>query len=289
VDIPEEEEEKKEEEEEEGEDAFMKAYYEEVNAVQEGMATIRRNMQEMEEKYGEALVTVDLQQGAQASKELEELVDSTNLTAADIRNKLKKMDEELKSEKKGVQIKIRRNMQASLTKKFLDLMTEYQELQNKFKNKFREKIAMQYKIAKPDASPEEIEEAIESGDTQVFANIILQKERKELAKSALAYIEAKHNDIVRLEESIRELHQLFLDMAILVENQGELLDQIEYNVNQAVSNTGEAVENLRKANKLQRKSRKKMCIIICILVVVLILLAGGGIISGVVVSNRNSG
>jgi len=181
-------------------------------------------------------------------------------------------------------------MQGALTKKFLDLMQEYQELQTKYKNKFRERVATQYKMVKPDAKPEEIDEAIESGDTQIFAKAILDTERKNQAKSALAYIESKSNDIKRLEQSILELHNLFLDMAILVEAQGELIDQIEYNVTTTVGNTKLAVENLQGANKYQRKSRKKMCIIICILIVLLVVLAGGGIIAGVVVTkNNNSG
>jgi len=272
------------------EDEFMKEYFEEVNSIQEGMATIRRNLLSIEEKYGQSLVTMDMEQGAKSSEELERLIDSTNLTAQDIRNKLKQLDESSKKNKgKGgpAQAKIRSNMQGALTKKFLDLMQEYQELQTKYKNKFRERVATQYKMVKPDATGEEIDEAIESGDTQIFAKAILDTERKNQAKSALAYIESKSNDIKRLEQSIQELHNLFLDMAIMVEAQGELIDQIEYNVTQAVDNTRVAVENLRGANKYQKKSRKKMCIIVCILIVILLLLAGGGIVAGVVVSNQN--
>jgi len=272
------------------EDEFMKEYFEEVNSIQEGMAAIRRNLLSIEEKYGQSLVTMDMEQGAKSSEELERLIDSTNLTAQDIRNKLKQLDESSKKNKgKGgpAQAKIRSNMQGALTKKFLDLMQEYQELQTKYKNKFRERVATQYKMVKPDATGEEIDEAIESGDTQIFAKAILDTERKNQAKSALAYIESKSNDIKRLEQSIQELHNLFLDMAIMVEAQGELIDQIEYNVTQAVDNTRVAVENLRGANKYQKKSRKKMCIIVCILIVVLLLLAGGGIVAGVVVSNQN--
>lgn len=37
-------------------------------------------------------------------------------------------------------------------------------------------------------------------------------------------------DVLTLEASIAELHQMFLDFALLVEQQGELLDQIEYQV-----------------------------------------------------------
>lgn len=76
------------------------------------------------------------------------------------------------------------------------------------------------------------------------------------AKDALTYIENRHREILRLEQSIRELHQLFVDMAVLVEAQGELIDQIEYNVSQSVAYTRKTNEELRAANKLQKKSRK---------------------------------
>lgn len=65
-------------------------------------------------------------------------------------------------------------MQNTLTQKFLELATEYQEVQTSYKSKYQEKIERQYKIAKPDATQDEIEEAIESGDSsKVFANQIL--------------------------------------------------------------------------------------------------------------------
>jgi len=38
-------------------------------------------------------------------------------------------------------------------------------------------------------------------------------------KQALNDIEARHNDIIKLESSIRELHDMFMDMAMLVEEQ----------------------------------------------------------------------
>ncbi len=39
------------------------------------------------------------------------------------------------------------------------------------------------------------------------------------AKQTLRDIEARHNDIIKLENSIRELHDMFMDMAMLVESQ----------------------------------------------------------------------
>ena len=43
------------------------------------------------------------------------------------------------------------------------------------------------------------------------------------AKKTLADIEARHQDIMKLENSIRELHDMFMDMAMLVESQVCLL------------------------------------------------------------------
>jgi len=72
-------------------------------------------------------------------------------------------------------------------------------------------------------------------------------------------------------------------MAILVEAQGELIDQIEYNVSQAEAYSRTGVKNLREANQLQKKSRKKMCCIAVCLIIVLVLIGGGiGLISGLV-------
>lgn len=270
---------------------FMKDFFEDVNAIKSGMALIRKNIRSIEETYGQSLVAVGLEQGSKSSEELERLIDATNLAGKDVRDRLKQMDvenKELESDEKGnslkgtAQYRIRNNMHGTLTKKFLDLMAEYQEVQTKFKNKFRERVERQYRIVKPEATQDEIDEALEGGNTQVFAKEILNQ-RHSQAKDALNYIENRHRDILRLEQSIKELHQLFLDMAILVDQQGELIDQIEYNVNQSAAYTKKAVENLKGANKYQKKSRKKMCCIIVILIILLFVIGGGiGLIIGLV-------
>ncbi|ESO97984.1 hypothetical protein LOTGIDRAFT_153095 [Lottia gigantea] len=92
------------------------------------------------------------------------------------------------------------------------------------------------------------------------------------AKQTLADIEARHNDIIKLENSIRELHDMFMDMAMLVESQGEMIDRIEYNVEAAVDYIETAKMDTKKAVKYQSKARrKKILIIICVIVLLAIL------------------
>ncbi len=47
--------------------------------------------------------------------------------------------------------------------------------------------------------------------------------------------------------------QLFMDMAVLVESQGELLNQIEHNVEQAVGYVAQGVDELNKVLIYQSK------------------------------------
>lgn len=90
------------------------------------------------------------------------------------------------------------------------------------------------------------------------------------AKRALEDIQSKHRDVVKIEKSILELQQLFMDMAVLVAAQGEVLDQIAVHVDSAVNDTEAGVQSLQKAVKLQKKSRKKMCIIMFLIIAVLV-------------------
>jgi len=255
---------------------FMNAFFQEVGTIKTTMSNIRRNVKQIEEKYVQSLNSISIDQGSKSGNEIQQLIDATNKSVMDVRAKLEEMKRQNAqySQTKtatSTEIRIRTNMQGTLTQKFLELAAEYQEVQTNYKNKYQEKIERQYKIAKPDATPEEIEEAIESGDSsKVFANQILDTHLHQQAKNALAYIEARHADIKRIEASIQQLHQLFVDMAVLVEAQGEMLNQIEYNVSQSVAYTAKGVEELKGAVKLQKKSRKKMYIIIIILVIIII-------------------
>ena len=90
-----------------------------------------------------------------------------------------------------------------------------------------------------------------------------------LTENALADVIEKHEEIVKLARSVQELHELFVDMATLVEAQGELLTQIEHHVVTAVEYAETGVKELVKAKKLQQAARKKMVAVACCLMIIL--------------------
>merc|ERR1711953_1523356 len=88
------------------------------------------------------------------------------------------------------------------------------------------------------------------------------------AKQTLADIEARHADIIKLETSIKELHDMFLDMAMLVDSQGEMIDRI-------VDYVQTATQDTKKALKYQSKARRNKFILcggIAVVVLVLIII-----------------
>ncbi|GAA6066601.1 syntaxin-2 isoform X1, partial [Tachysurus ichikawai] len=118
---------------------------------------------------------------------------------------------------------------------------------------------------------EELEEMLESGNPSIFtSDIILDSQ---ITRQALNEIESRHKDIIRLESSIKELHDMFMDMAMLVETQGEMIDNIENNVRNAVEYVGKANEEVKKAVRYQKSARRKYIILAVILLVIICVLA----------------
>jgi t-SNARE complex subunit (syntaxin) len=70
-------------------------------------------------------------------------------------------------------------------------------------------------------------------------------------------VAGKYQDVLTLEQSVAELHQMFLDFALLTEQQGELLDQIEFQVKQAGDYVEEANVDVHQAIEYQKSIRKK--------------------------------
>ena len=163
------------------------------------------------------------------------MIDDTDSLVTSVRDALKKMGEQNAKESGSSENRIRSNMHNTLTVKFLDLATSYQEVQRKYKDKHTDKMRRQILIVNPSATEEQIQEAIESGSKDIFASQLVNTEYKKEAEEALNYVQNKHKEIQKLEASINELHQLFVDMAVLVEQQAELINSIENNVEKATN------------------------------------------------------
>ncbi|KAF2893781.1 hypothetical protein ILUMI_12392, partial [Ignelater luminosus] len=197
-------------------------------------------------------------------------------TANKVRAKLKVIEQSIETEeqtnKSSADLRIRKTQHSTLSRKFVEVMTEYNRTQTDYRERCKGRIQRQLEITGRQTTNEELEEMLEQGNPAVFTQGIIMETQQ--AKQTLADIEARHADIIKLENSIRELHDMFMDMAMLVENQGEMIDRIEYHVEHAVDYVQTATQDTKKALKYQSKARrKKIMILICVSILIVILVS----------------
>uniref|UniRef100_A0AAQ5YLT5 t-SNARE coiled-coil homology domain-containing protein n=1 Tax=Amphiprion ocellaris TaxID=80972 RepID=A0AAQ5YLT5_AMPOC len=172
-------------------------------------------------------------------------------------------------ERASADLRIRKSQHAILAKKFVEVMTKYNEAQVDFRDKSKGRIARQLEITGKATTDEELEEMLEGGNAAVFTAGIMDSK---INQQALNEIEARHKDIMRLESSIKELHDMFVDIAMLVENQGGMIDRIESNMDQSVGFVERAVADTKKAAKFQQEARRKQMMIFCCCVILALVL-----------------
>jgi len=182
-------------------------------------------------------------------------MDTTNATAGHLRDELQKLGKYTLSEVDGLMTedRIKKNIHTSLLEDFLDLMQDYQGIQNKHNEEMRKLVKTQVLLVDPKATDEDVEKAIEAGPQLIFAS-----DRAKAAAESLKYIQNKHTEILKLEKSLEEVHQLFVDMAVLVQEQSETINRIGYQVVNAKKDILTGTDDLRKANKIQNR---RVCII----------------------------
>lgn len=90
------------------------------------------------------------------------------------------------------------------------------------------------------------------------------------AKSDLQELENREKELHHLESQIHEVNKLFKEMNVLVAEQGEKLNHIETNVEDAVNHVTETNKKLKQARIYRGKARKKKFICAAIIGVIVI-------------------
>lgn len=244
----------------------------EVGDLQDSIKKIGILTAELRNKHSEILSAP--QQNNKMKQEIMEHSAAIEQAASKILTKLKQMGEsinQMEQLKPGSStVKSRRTQHFTVTKQFMDTMNNYRMIQMDYQKACKEQIKLKLEIAEHPKTDEELEQMLESDNPQIFTEGILVDTQQ--ARQNVADIKARHDDIMKLEKSIRELRDLFIDPAAMVEAQNELIDRIDYNVSSTKDHVETAKFATKKAVEYRKKSRKKKIIIISVVVGVVVLL-----------------
>ncbi|KAL5122788.1 Syntaxin-related protein KNOLLE [Glycine soja] len=159
-----------------------------------------------------------------------------------------------------------------LRKKLKELMMDFQDLRQRMMTEYKDTVCRRYFTVTGEHPDEDvIEKIIANGnEEEVLAKAIEEHGRGKVLDTVLE-IQDRHDAAKEVEKSLLELHQVFLDMAVMVEAQGEKMDDIEHHVFHASHYVKDGTKSLQSAKEYQKRSRKWMCIgIILLLILILI-------------------
>ncbi|KAL5704626.1 hypothetical protein ACHQM5_023024 [Ranunculus cassubicifolius] len=199
-----------------------------------------------------------------------------------IRSKIEEMDRanednrRLSGYRAGTPIdRARTSVTNGLRKKLKELMMDFQELRQKMMSEYREMVGRRYfTVTGENPNEDVIEKIIASGEEggENYLQSAIQEHGRGKVLETVVEIKDRHDIAKEIEKSLLELHQVFLDMAVMVEAQGEQMDDIEHHVFHAAHYVKDGSKNLKVAKDHQRSSRKWMCIgIILLLILILII------------------
>lgn len=155
-------------------------------------------------------------------------------------------------------------------KKLKDLMGEFQALRERMMAEYKETVERRYyTVTGQQADEETIETIIETGQSESFLQKAIQEQGRGHVLETIREIQERHDSVKEIEKNLLELHQIFMDMSVLVEAQGEQLNNIEAQVNRSASYVERGNTHLAVAKRHQRNTRKWTCIGIILLVILI--------------------
>ncbi|KAL8234337.1 hypothetical protein R6Q59_020437 [Mikania micrantha] len=165
----------------------------------------------------------------------------------------------------------RTSVVSGLGKKLKTMMDDFQTLRARMNEEYKETVGRRYfTLTGEKANEELIENLISSGEGEDFLQKAIQEQGRGQIMDTISEIQERHDAVKDIEKNLIELHQIFLDMAALVEAQGQQLNDIESHVAHASSFVHRGTEQLVEARELQKSSRKCTCIAIALVLVLII-------------------
>lgn len=250
----------------------MDKFFEDMEEIRGLLSDLESHVEEVRSKY--RTIISSARPDENLKHELDDIMSLVKRTANKVKTKLKILEQNLEENSKdrfNAEYRIQKIQHSALTRKFVDVMTQYNTIQTDYRDKCKRIMQRQLQISGKNLEDEELEEMLEKGNLSVFTEgIILDTQA---AKQQLADIEERHADIVKLEKSIKDLHDMFMDMALLISNQGITIDNIEKNVEASTDYVATAKEEVVQARKYQWKAlKKKVCIIVFLILLLIVIL-----------------
>nr|XP_013866999.1 PREDICTED: syntaxin-11-like [Austrofundulus limnaeus] len=156
--------------------------------------------------------------------------------------------------------RIARAQYDTLTHAFQSAMSDYNTAEDKQRNICRKRIKRQASILGKHISDEQLDVMVEKGGegwTELSQDFHPQGVGS--CRMAMCDIKGRHKELVELEARLKQVHELFLQTATLVEEQGSILNSIEVNVRRVEEHSENINCNMKRAIHYKKKNPFLQC------------------------------
>lgn len=150
------------------------------------------------------------------------------------------------------------------------VLHQYQEIRDNYSKQQKQAFSRQCQLIDPTVNQDQIDNILSTG---ISAGELFQMKKLKLSEQDLADIKERHNSIFALEKDMTELHEVFVQLAILVEQQDEKIDNIDTSIDIGANQVVQATRYLGDARRIQSSVQKKKLMIGCCLIVMLAIIA----------------
>merc|ERR1711907_456370 len=169
--------------------------------------------------------------------------------------------------------RMKRSILMALEKKLKATMQEFSIMRDEFQHDYKEVIERRYfTITGEEADEDTLDQLMETGDSETIFQQAIESQGRGQVMDTVIEIQERHDAVMEVEKGLLELHQIFLDMATLVEQQGEVVDLIATQIEAAEDYIAEAKESMKESKTLHISIRRKQCFIMIGVLVVIALI-----------------
>ncbi|KAM3910572.1 syntaxin-3-like [Leptodactylus fuscus] len=237
-----------------GETNDMDIFFQEISNLSQALKKLKTLAETIENKQEEVLCSTTEAKICEGKKELGVMKNLLTTEAKTLQSQLSLMKNSLAQDNKNwmVEHRIRQSQFTVLTNRFREIMTQHYINETRYVGKLKDQIVRQAELAGLELQEEEINELIGSPKAPQIVGHDLEILK---AKQHLAMAQERHKQLLDLEVQITELHSLFIQLDLLVSEQEDVINNIEYNVLNTMDYISQSKEQVKKALKYQRQSR----------------------------------
>eukprot|EP00980_Cylindrotheca_fusiformis_P006618 scaffold1390_cov138-Cylindrotheca_fusiformis.AAC.21 len=221
----------------------------EVDSVKDTLAEIQRRMDRLQSLHASRV-------GSVFGKDLDDMEGRIEVLTRDITDQFRQAERVLQKvgaatrRAGGEEAAIGANVQRSLAKQLQELSVSFRGSQRKY------------------LAEVQVQKNGDLGDSKFGIDLtsdgggdFFTTQQVQVVDDLQEAIQSRDQEISKIAQSIEELGTIFKELAVLVIDQGTILDRIDYNMEAVVEHTKTGITQLERAEKHQRNARPMKCIV----------------------------